>query len=75
MEARLAPDPSRTVNDLAAFSQIIIYACLPAAGSLIGAILAEFARPPRWVIGAALHMHANIGGATVAGDGADVLLK
>ena len=64
----MAPDPSRTVSDLAAFSQIIIYACLPAAGSLIGAVLAEFARPPRWVIGAALHGAAGIAVALITVD-------
>ncbi len=67
-QTEVAPDPSRTVSDLAAFTQIMAYACLPAAGSLIGAILAEFARPPRWVIGAALHGAAGIAVALIIVD-------
>ena len=56
------------MSDLAAFAQIMVYACLPAAGSLIGAMLAELARPPRWVIGAALHGAAGIAIALIAID-------
>ena len=56
------------MSDLATFAQVMTYACLPAAGSLIGAILAELARPPRWVIGAALHGAAGIAIALIAID-------
>jgi len=38
----------------------LIYALLPAFGNLAGALLAESVRPPRWVIGAALHGAAGI---------------
>ena len=56
------------MSDLAAFALVTAYACLPAAGNLIGAVLAELARPPRWVIGAALHGAAGIAIALIALD-------
>jgi ZIP family zinc transporter len=42
------------------FLTVCLYALLPAAGNLIGAILAENVRTPRWVVGAALHGSAGI---------------
>lgn len=56
------------MSDLTAFAQIMAYAFLPAAGSLIGAMLAELARPPRWVIGAALHGAAGVAIALISID-------
>ena len=44
------------------------FALLPAGGNVIGALLAELARPPRWVIGAALHGAAGIAIALIAMD-------
>ena len=42
------------------FLIVILYALLPAAGNLLGAVLAECVRPPKWVIGATLHGAAGI---------------
>lgn len=39
---------------------ILLYALLPAAGNIAGALLAEGVKPPRWVIGASLHGAAGI---------------
>lgn len=48
------------MSDWPDFLKVFLYACLPAAGNLAGAMLAELTRPPRWVTGAALHGAAGI---------------
>lgn len=47
---------------------IIAYAALPALGNLIGNLLAELVKPPRWVVGTALHGAAGIAIALVSID-------
>lgn len=48
------------MSDWPDFVKVFLYACLPAAGNLTGAVMAELTRPPRWLIGAALHGAAGI---------------
>lgn len=50
------------------FMVLIAYALLPAVGNLIGGLLAESVRPPRWIIGAALHGAAGIAIALISID-------
>jgi zinc transporter, ZIP family len=45
---------------------VLLYALLPAAGNIAGALLAESVKPPRWVIGASLHGAAGIAIALVS---------
>lgn len=47
-------------SSLPGFLAVLGYALLPALGNLLGALLAESLRTPRWVIGAALHGAAGI---------------
>lgn len=47
---------------------VTAYALLPAIGNLIGSLLAESLRTPRWVVGAALHGAAGIAIALVSID-------
>lgn len=42
------------------FLTVIAYACLPAGGVVIGGLLAESVRSPKWVVGASLHAAAGI---------------
>lgn len=48
------------------FLTVLLLAALPALGSVIGAGIAEWRQPPRWLTGAALHMAAGIATAVVA---------
>ena len=41
-------------------SLVLAFALLPVAGNLVGSMLAESVRAPRWVIGASLHAAAGI---------------
>lgn len=45
---------------------VLLLALLPAAGTLAGALLAEWKQPPDWLTGAALHAAAGIAAAVVA---------
>jgi zinc transporter, ZIP family len=47
---------------------ILATALLPASGNVIGGLLAESMRTPRWLIGAALHAAAGIAIAVVSID-------
>lgn len=48
------------------FARVMLYATLPAIGNMAGVLLAEMARPPKWVNGALLHASAGIALAIVA---------
>lgn len=48
------------MSGFSGFLVVLGYALLPALGNLLGALLAESLRTPRWVIGAALHGAAGI---------------
>ena len=45
---------------------VLLLALLPAVGTTIGALLAEWKQPPDWLTGAALHSAAGIAAAVVA---------
>ncbi|MFN3574293.1 peptidoglycan-binding protein [Phenylobacterium sp.] len=45
---------------------LLLIALLPAAGTLAGALVAEWRQPPPWLTGAALHAAAGIAAAVVA---------
>lgn len=47
-------------------SGVLLLATLPAFGTIIGALLAEWKQPPDWLTGAALHSAAGIAAAVVA---------
>lgn len=55
--------------------QVLMYALLPAVGHSLGALLAECVRPPRWVVGVALHGAAGIAIALVSIDFMPRVLK
>lgn len=42
------------------FLTVVLVALLPVAGSVVGAILAELWRTPKWVVGAALHAAVGV---------------
>ncbi len=42
------------------FGLVLLYALLPAGGSIVGGLLAERVHTPKWVIGAALHGAAGV---------------
>ena len=46
--------------------QILLLTLLPALGSALGMMLAEWRKPPPWLTGTALHMAAGIGTAVAA---------
>ena len=48
------------------FGTVLALALLPPAGSLIGSLLAENVRTPRWIVGAALHAAAGIAIAVIS---------
>ena len=50
------------------FLSVLAVALLPVAGNIAGTIVAELARTPRWVIGAALHAAAGVAVALVSVD-------
>lgn len=50
------------------FLSVLALALLPAGGNLLGALVAELARAPRWIIGAALHAAAGVAVALVSVD-------
>lgn len=50
------------------FLSVLAIALLPVGGNVIGSIVAELARAPRWVIGAALHAAAGVAIALVSVD-------
>lgn len=50
------------------FLTVLAVAMLPVAGNVAGTIVAELARAPRWVIGAALHAAAGVAVALVSVD-------
>lgn len=47
-------------------SYVLLIAALPALGTVIGALLAEWKQPPDWLTGAALHSAAGVAAAVVA---------
>lgn len=50
------------------FLSILMIALLPVGGNVIGSMVAELARAPRWVVGAALHAAAGVAIALVSVD-------
>lgn len=56
------------MSELPLVLRVFAFACLPAAGTMIGALLAEVKPPPRWIIGAALHGAAGIAVALICFD-------
>ncbi len=69
----LKPLPREAVGSGRAMNQpapdlvtILLLALLPALGSILGVMLAEWRKPSRWVTGAALHGAAGIATAVVA---------
>lgn len=50
------------------FLSVLAIAMLPVAGNIAGTVVAELARTPRWVIGAALHAAAGVAVALVSVD-------
>lgn len=46
--------------------QVLLFACLPAFGIIIGSLLAETIRTPKWLLGASLHTTAGIAIALVS---------
>ena len=48
------------------FLSVLAIALLPVAGNVLGSIVAELARAPRWVVGAALHAAAGVAVALVS---------
>jgi ZIP family zinc transporter len=50
------------------FTTILLLALLPIGGNLVGTLLAESVRTPRWIVGAALHAAAGIAIAVVSID-------
>jgi zinc transporter, ZIP family len=53
---------------LTAYFSVLALALLPVLGNLIGTAIAELARMPRWVVGAALHAAAGVAVALVSVD-------
>jgi zinc transporter, ZIP family len=53
---------------MSAFLTVLAIALLPSGGNIIGSLLAESLRTPRWLIGAALHAAAGIAIAVVSFD-------
>ena len=52
--------------DQPSLAMLLLLALLPAVGSVIGVLLAEWRQPPDWLVGAALHAAAGIATAVVA---------
>lgn len=57
---------ARAALDVSDLTTVLLIALLPAAGTLTGALIAEWKPPPDWLTGAALHSAAGIAAAVVA---------